>query len=178
MSNTISSFATAWQFIRWADERQLLAARSVPDDAAYHREQAISHKSVHRMLLHMMSGQASWLRAWGAASGLPDHSAETCPDLTAIERFWPAVHTALGGYLAGLAPVELDRPIRFSRRGHDLVLPLGDTISHMIDHSGYHRGQLNTLVKLAGGQPVAVSYWIYALRMHPQESGVTDGDFM
>jgi uncharacterized damage-inducible protein DinB len=43
--------------------------------------------------------------------------------------------------------------------GEERVVPLGHAMIHVVDHSTYHRGQLNTMIKQAGGQP-AMAYYI------------------
>ncbi|MBC7783239.1 MAG: DinB family protein [Burkholderiales bacterium] len=178
--NQTPDFTAAWDFIRWADNRMLAAAGTIADPAEYFRDRGISHGSVHKLLHHMMSGQAGWLNAWRGSPdpSLPDTSANACPDLAAIVRAWPGVHRAVGAFIGGLSPDQLSRDVRFLRQGREIVLPLDAAIRHLIDHTAYHRGQLNTLVKLAGGRSVWLSYWVYAMRLHPQAGGVTDADFM
>jgi uncharacterized damage-inducible protein DinB len=179
MPEAHADLVAAWDFVRWADDRAVEAARSVPDPAEYARDRPISHGSVHKLLLHMMAGQADWLATWrGGGDGLPDTSAAACTDLDAIARTWPIVHAAVGDFLANLFPADLARPVRFARGGHELALPLSATITHLLDHATYHRGQLNTLVTLAGGRRVRFSYWVYALRKHPQAAGATDAAFL
>ncbi len=175
----IASFSAEWDFVRWADNRMLVAARTVADPAEYFRDRGIAGGSIHALFLHMMGGQAGWLKVWSEEKAqLPDTTATGCPDLDCIEKTWPIVHKAVADYLRNLKPEELDSPRRFVRRDHQLVLPLRDTIAHMLDHCTYHRGHLNTLVKLAGGKRVWMSYWIYALTLNPQPSGMRDSDYL
>ena len=175
----LANLRAGWEFVQWTDRRMLRAARSVPSEAEYHEPRGISHGSVHAMLLHMMTAQADWLQTWdGGRNSVPDLSSAARPDLASIEQAWPAVHGAVTNFLSSVLPSELHRPVHFTRRGNTIVLPLYESIAHMLDHCAYHRGQLNTLVKLAGGRRVWMSYWVYALRLHPQESGVKDTDFL
>ena len=34
-------------------------------------------------------------------------------------------------------------------------------MTHLVDHSTYHRGQLNSMIKLAGGKPADVGHITY-----------------
>ncbi|MGC8559068.1 MAG: DinB family protein [Phycisphaerae bacterium] len=57
--------------------------------------------------------------------------------------------------------------MRESRRGGEVfTLPLLELILHTLYHGTYHRGQANTLIKLAGGTPVSINYFEYS-RLFP-----------
>ena len=57
-ADPIANLLATWAFVRWADQRVLHAARTVPDAEEYHRDRGISHGSVHALVLHMMAAQA------------------------------------------------------------------------------------------------------------------------
>ena len=66
-------------------------------------------------------------------------------------------------------PSSPTRPPRGSRRrfsyttiaGQPYTLPLGGLMYHVVDHSAYHRGQLNTMIRQAGGDPALAYYMLY-----------------
>jgi uncharacterized damage-inducible protein DinB len=151
-------------YVRWADGQAVAAARSV-SEAEYVRERPISAGSIHKLLLHMMAAPVAWLTTWrgGDAAGLPDVSAAANPTLGHVAATWTGVHDALAAFLAGLRPDDLARPVRFARDGRTFEIPLGASITHVLDHATYHRGQLNTMVKQGGGTPIRVSYWVYVV---------------
>jgi uncharacterized damage-inducible protein DinB len=45
--------------------------------------------------------------------------------------------------------------------GEWFSLPLGETMIHVVDHATYHRGQINAMIKMAGGMPAAPYYQRY-----------------
>ncbi len=45
--------------------------------------------------------------------------------------------------------------------GEQFSLPLGDTMIHVVDHATYHRGQINSMIRMAGGKPAAAYYQRY-----------------
>jgi uncharacterized damage-inducible protein DinB len=49
-----------WQYMVSADGLVLAASDSLSDEA-YHRDQGISAGSVHRLLVHCLSAQTTWL---------------------------------------------------------------------------------------------------------------------
>ncbi|HUB26491.1 MAG TPA: DinB family protein [Tepidisphaeraceae bacterium] len=52
-----------------------------------------------------------------------------------------------------------------TRAGKKLELPIGPPMLHICDHATYHRGQLNSMIKLAGGTPSPVMVSMYCLAM-------------
>jgi uncharacterized damage-inducible protein DinB len=52
--------------------------------------------------------------------------------------------------------------------GEQLTLPLGAMMTHVADHGTYHRGQLNTMFKHAGVEPVYTPYFRFAAEQQQQ----------
>ena len=78
---------------------------------------------------------------------------------------WPLVHSAITDFLGTQSPKSLARETQYrNTRGELFSLPLADLMLHVIDHETYHRGQLNTMIKRAGGQPGNVSYQLYSMQ--------------
>ena len=165
MADLLQHLRDTLGYIRWADGQAIAAARSV-SEVEYFRESGISVGSIHKMLLHMMTAPNVWLATWsgGATDGLPDVSPRIVRTLADVEATWPRVHDAIGAFLAGVEPADLDKPLRFVRDGREFSTSLGDSITHVFDHATYHRGQLNTMVKQGGGTPIRASFWVYAVQ--------------
>jgi len=57
-------------------------------------------------------------------------------------------------YLDGLKGEDLQVILSYKNsKGMENRLPVGGAIAHVFDHSSYHRGQIATAIKTAGGQP-------------------------
>jgi uncharacterized damage-inducible protein DinB len=87
-------------------------------------------------------------------------------DLSRFLTPWPARSTAECGekleemgkkwsaYLNGLKEEDLSKIISYKNtKGQAFQLPVGAIVTHVFDHSTYHRGQIATAIKKAGGEP-------------------------
>jgi uncharacterized damage-inducible protein DinB len=150
------------EFLRWGDQQSLIAARSVRDPD-YYKDQQISQGSLHKMLVHCMAVQWLWLcRFRGESPKRLEDSAEV-PTRMDLEQRWPLVHAALIDFIGRQTQNQLNNPVSYhDTRGELHTLPLREMVLHLIDHGSYHRGQINTLIKRAGGTPIAISYRLWA----------------
>ncbi len=150
------------EYLRWADQQSLLAARSVRDDE-YYKEQNISVGSLHKMLVHCMAVQWLWLSRFRGESPQNAEDHTHYPTRMELEQRWPLVHAALIDFVGRTTPNQLGNPVTYhDTKGTAHTLPMRDMILHLIDHGSYHRGQINTMIKRAGGTPIAVSFRLYA----------------
>jgi uncharacterized damage-inducible protein DinB len=141
----------------------IVAARSVPDPG-YYREQGMSLGSIHKLLVHAMAAQWLWLCRWRGES--PDHieNSEDYPTRQVLEQRWPLVHGAMMDFFGQQSTRSLERNVEYrNSKGEVFSLPLHELMLHVVDHATYHRGQLNSMIKRAGGTPGAVSYQIYVV---------------
>ena len=153
-----------FEFIRWADGLMIRAARTVPDDG-YYREQGISLGSIHKLMVHCMSVQWLWLSRWRGESPARVETHEDFPTRDSLEQRWPLVHSAMLDFLGMQSPKSISRVVQYKNtRGEIYNVPLGDLMLHVIDHESYHRGQINTMIKRAGGTPAAIAFHTYALQ--------------
>jgi uncharacterized damage-inducible protein DinB len=57
-------------------------------------------------------------------------------------------------YLESLKDEDLQKVLSYKNtKGIENQVPVGGTIAHVFDHSTYHRGQIATAIKRAGGKP-------------------------
>ena len=67
-------------------------------------------------------------------------------------------------YLAGMTTEMLGHSIAYANtKGEAWQNTVSDVLTHVIIHSGYHRGQIAAEVRASGGEP-AYSDYIYAVR--------------
>ena len=150
-----------FEFLRWADQQLMDAARQVPDDG-YYKDQHISIGSIHKLLVHCMAAQWLWLSRWRGESPTKLENHEDYPTRDSLEQRWPLVHSATLDFLGLQTPRSLARDVQYrTTRGETYNVPLGELMLHVIDHASYHRGQINTMIKHAGGKPANCSYHDY-----------------
>ena len=158
MSVTNELLGRLFDYMKWADETMISASKTVPD-GEYHLPRGFSFGSIHGLLVHGMASQEVWLRRWqgdGEAAILGEAHYPTRADL--VSR-WPEVHSDLFAFLSRQTNSSLlDTIVARNTYGEVFSLPLGETMIHVIDHATYHRGQINSMIMMAGGKPAAPYY--------------------
>jgi uncharacterized damage-inducible protein DinB len=158
MTATKEHLQNMFDYVRWADGQVLAASRTVPDEG-YYKDQGISIGSIHKLLVHCMSVQWIWLSRWRGENPTRIENHEDWPTRDSLLQRWPLVHSAITDFLGTTSQKQLSRDVQYrNTRGELSSLPLGDLMLHVIDHATYHRGQLNTMIKRAGGTPANISF--------------------
>ncbi len=151
------------EYLRWGDHQSMIAARSVSDEK-YYLDQSISVGSLHKMLVHCMAAEWLWLCRFRGESPARVEDHTDFPTRMDVEQRWPLVHAALIDFIGRQSQTALNLNVTYhDTRNETHTLPLRDMILHVIDHGSYHRGQINTMIKRAGGAPAAVSYRLWAI---------------
>jgi uncharacterized damage-inducible protein DinB len=159
-----------WQYMVHADG-QVVAACTTLDDEGYHREQGISAGSVHKLLVHCLSAHVTWLQRLNQVDNPPAVDPATVARDEVAGR-WAAAHQSLLALAAAQTPQSLASILRSTdRRGVQFELPLGLCMLHVSDHATYHRGQLNSMIKLAGGTPSKVMLVGYGRELSARREG-------
>ena len=160
-----------FDYMIWCDRAMFDAGRNIPEPE-YYKPREISAGSIHNVFVHQMVAQYTWLNRWKGKVmvGRLDNQTEH-PTRELLAERWPAVHQSLLEFLAQQSPQTLDAPMTVRRNnGELLTLPLGAMMTHVADHGTYHRGQLNTMFKLAGVEPVYTPYYRFAAEQMGKKS--------
>jgi uncharacterized damage-inducible protein DinB len=159
--NTIGAL---WQYMVHADGEMLKAAATLPEEGFF-REQGISVGSAHKLLVHAVAAQRIWLERLRGKDVRQMVSPQDLPTLAAIETAWGPLHAELLQFAAQQTPESLTAILHGKNtKGIPFALPVGAVMHHVADHATYHRGQLNSMIKLAGGTPSPVMLYHWAMR--------------
>ena len=147
----------------WGDRRVLTAACAITE-AEYYAERGFSAGSLHKLLVHAMAAQWMWLSRWNGHDLRRLEDAADYPTRESLLKRWPRVHADFSEFVLAQTARTLAAPLTYhNTRGDQFTLPLGELILHCLDHGTYHRGQINSLIKLAGGSPVSLHYYQFSL---------------
>lgn len=137
----------------WADNACVDAAATVP---AGNFDKPLGFGfgagTVHATLVHMLAAQEGWLVRLRGVDPVMSKP-EDLPTISDIKTRWAKVHGDWQSLLAGQNETTLDAPVEIMRFGQKFRSTLRIVIGHLFDHATHHRGQLNSLIKLAGGTP-------------------------
>ena len=155
------SITVLFDYNAWANRRTLDACAGIPNEK-FLSQIGGSFGSLRNTLSHIMDVEWIYHERWNgrSPSGLP--KAEDYPNLTSIRTRWQTVESDLKNYLKALSAGEIGRVIEFrNTKGTLYQHPLWETMQHMVNHSTYHRGQITTLLRMAGGQPQATDMLVF-----------------
>ena len=152
-----------FEYVIWADRRQLDLVRPLPE-AEYFKDRGFSFGSIHKVLIHEPAAQSVWLDRFEGVSPVWLMDDPRFGTLSAVEQHWSTVHERARRYFAALTPERLASNLSYTSllSGDKFTLHLWELVFHMCQHSYYHRSQLNSMIKLAGGTPKSVDYSIWA----------------
>lgn len=149
-------YSRLFQYDHWANQRALLALQSLEDK---------EHEGI-RLFCHILAAQEVWYtRLTGNFSGhlaiWPLFTLSECREIM-DDRYmlWK-------NFMSGLRPDQLLEKISYhNSRGLAYENPIGEILTHVINHGTYHRGQIALLLRKEDHTP-AVTDFIAFLR-HPE----------
>ncbi len=140
-----------FEYDYWANRETLASLATGAGDAERPR----------RYFSHVLGAQMVWLARFDdpnppSAQSWPTLSVEECRQ--AIED----LHGQWTALLERLSPEKLEEDLAYrNTKGAEFKTPIRDVLMHLVMHSAYHRGQVATAVREAGGKPAATDYAVY-----------------
>jgi uncharacterized damage-inducible protein DinB len=115
-----------------------------------------SEKAVS-LFAHVISAECLWFdRIQGSPQRFPVWPEWSLSD---CENQLPTIHDAWEDYFERIEPAHLlDRIAYVNTKGESYTNRVGDILMHVVLHSVYHRGQVATQVRGAGGEPAYTDY--------------------
>ncbi|BDU74624.1 DinB family protein [Mesoterricola silvestris] len=135
--------------LEWADERLVEALEDAPAD-------------VMRLLGHVLGAEKTWLDRIRCGD---EAKANPWMDLTLAEAGARARANAEGyrEVLKAATASRLAAPVHYRNiKGEEYWTPLQDILLHVATHGVHHRGQIATLLRQAGREPVDVGFITFA----------------
>jgi uncharacterized damage-inducible protein DinB len=114
-----------------------------------------SFGSLRDTLAHVYGAEWIWLERFQgqSPSALPDVT--QFQDVTSLKEKWLEHEARLLGFVGSLEQEDLDRVIEYKTLKFGAYRnPLWQSMQHVVNHGTYHRGQVTTLLRQLGAQPV------------------------
>ena len=143
-------FKKLFEYDYWANEKVLDSLESMtfpPDEAV-------------KKISHILMAKATWLSRITTLEYAPDLNRELT--LAECRKLNGEFKTKLGTFLAGLPDGKLSEKISYKNtKGASFESLLSDILAQLITHGPYHRGQIASLIKKAGGTPPATDFILF-----------------
>ena len=155
---TIAELLDLFEYNRWAHEKTLGAAGAL-DSETYR-----SASQLRSSLQHMLAEEVMWLSRWEGHSLAEEPDYSECTDTAALMVRWKSMWNRQRKFLESLTEDDPGREVAIRmRNGIEAVQPLGDTMTHVVNHATYLRGQAATLIEQSGGATPEADYFTYCV---------------
>ena len=147
-------------YTAWANA-VVLAAADAADDAAWTHTLGGSFPSLQAVLAHAAGGERVWLDRWTRGDDAPrTYPAWTdAPSPADLRRALADVVRERDAFLRSITDADLAAPRPYTLfNGTAGREPLRDQITHLANHSTYHRGQAVAMLRMLGESPPSTDF--------------------
>lgn len=150
-----------YEYNRWANARVLDAAsRLTPEQ--FTKDLRSSHRSVRDTLTHVMSAEWIYLKRWQGTSPKAMLAPSDFPTISLLRERWAAVEREQADFVSNVTEESLKTTIAYvNTKGEAWRYPLWQIMVHAVNHSTYHRGQVTTMLRQLGAEPVATDFLVF-----------------
>ena len=143
-----------YDYNAWANRRAMEAAAALTPEQ-FTKPLGSSFSSVRDTLAHIYGAEWVWLERFQGRSpaSLPD--ASQFANLASLRERWLEHEARLLGFVRRLTQADLDRMMEYKTLKFGVYRnPLWQSMQHLVNHGTYHRGQVTTLMRQLGAQPI------------------------
>src|SRR5450631_1203156 len=158
---TPEEIRSLYDYNAWANHRELDAAAALTPEQ-FTKPLGSSFSSVRDTLAHICGAEWIWLERFQgrSPSSLPD--ASQFPDVASLQARWDELEGRLLKFVHGLTQEDLDRVLEYNTLKFGVYQnPLWQSLQHVVNHGSYHRGQVTTMLRQHGAQPILTDLMHY-----------------
>jgi uncharacterized damage-inducible protein DinB len=145
----------------WANRRSLDCCAGLSQEQ-FTRDLGSSFRSVRDTLVHILAAEVIWLERWEGNVTAQLEPADRYPDFDSAHRRMSEVDRDLALFAACLDGEKMASVLHYqTTAGIPQRQPYWQMMQHLANHSTYHRGQVATLLRQLGAQPVATDLIAY-----------------
>jgi uncharacterized damage-inducible protein DinB len=143
-----------YDYNAWANRRELDAASALTPEQ-FVKPLGSSFSSVRDTLAHICGAEWIWLERFQgrSPSSLPDTTQFS--DVPGLRKHWDELEARVLKFVRGLTQTDLDRTLEYRTLKFGVYKnPLWQSMQHLVNHGTYHRGQITTMLRQHGAQPI------------------------
>jgi uncharacterized damage-inducible protein DinB len=162
------------RFSAWATCRVLESASALREEEL-NRDLGNSYGGVFGTLAHIFQADAIWFdRLMGQSTGSLAAYAPGA-SLAELSAKWRAMHDRYLSWAEGLAPVDWDRIVPHKNlKGEASRQAVWRIVLHVVNHASYHRGQITTMLRQLGREPVATDLMLFYRTELPKAAEIAE----
>lgn len=143
-----------YEYNAWANRRALEAASALSKEQ-FTQKLGSSFSSVRDTLAHIFGVEWLWLERFQgrSPSALPDNASYA--EIEKLKERWAVFEPTLLNFARGLKQEDLDCVMEYKTMKFGVYRnPLWQSMLHLVNHGTYHRGQVTTMLRQLGAQPI------------------------
>lgn len=145
-----------WDYHVWATGKTLDSVEPVSEEDL-RREMKTSFGGIWGTLEHTYKADALWLKRYQGEK--PRMEAFSASDLTDLRSKWSTVQTEFRAWIDRLPDAQWEGALEYRlMNGQERRSPIFETMLHVVNHGTYHRGQIVTMLRQIGAQPVSTDF--------------------
>lgn len=143
-----------YDYNAWANRRSLAAAEKLTVEQ-FTKPMGSSFSSVRDTLAHIYGAEWIWFERFQGRSPSALPNASQFHDLPTLREAWLVHEERLIAFVGELSQADLDREMEYKTLKYGVYSnPLWQSMMHLVNHGTYHRGQVTTLLRQLGAQPI------------------------
>ncbi|HJT68695.1 MAG TPA: DinB family protein [Terriglobales bacterium] len=143
-----------YEYNSWANRRSLEAASKLTVEQ-FTQPMGSSFTSVRDTLAHIYGAEWIWLERFQGRSPSALPNINQFPDIASLQQTWAEQEKNLLAFVRRVTQSDLDRVIEYKTLKFGLYAnPLWQSMMHVVNHGTYHRGQVTTMIRQLGAQPI------------------------
>ncbi len=157
----VDAIRELYNYNHWANQRAISSVTPLTHEM-FIRSMGNSFGSVRDTLAHILGAEWIWLERWLGRSPRALPSASDFPTVQALQQRWAGVRHDQNQYIKALVPGRLQEEVSYiNTRGEHYAYALWRQMVHVVNHSSYHRGQITTLLRQMGAEPMSTDLLVY-----------------
>ena len=152
---TAKDIQTLFEFNYWAKDRILGVVEKLTPEQ-FTKDLKSSHGGIHGTLAHTLGAEDIWLKRWKGTAITGFLKPEDVPTFADLQNRWKMVAMEILGFCHTLkSDDDINKVIVYKDlKGNEYRQPLYQLMQHLVNHSSYHRGQVVTMLRQLGVQPI------------------------
>ena len=152
---TAKDIQTLYEFNYWAKDRILGVVEKLTPEQ-FTKDLKSSHGGIHGTLAHTLGAEDIWLKRWTGVPITGFLKPADVPTFADLQNKWKTVATEILNFCGTLkSDNDIQKIIVYKDlKGNEYRQPMYQLMQHIVNHSSYHRGQVVTMLRQLGVQPI------------------------
>lgn len=157
---TLQHLKTLHAYNAWANNRIFDAVLNLTHED-YVRDMKSSHGGIHGTLTHIVGAEKIWVERFNGTPQ-PFLKADEIGSAAELRAIWERVGYDTATWIGTMTDRKLNETFSMkTSRGELYTHVYWQAFQHLVNHSSYHRGQIVSMLRQLGAQPVSTDLILF-----------------